>query len=187
MTPQYPYNSPVVMTDAIFTLYGGRTGTSSSAQRDIAFTLAEEQMTEYLSSFLVPTTVTGTYFWRWENPISLDYGHVKSVNSVVFSSLDGDTSCSLTSTTGCSLIRNSEYGYVDVGASLDCSGCCTILGVYPYNVTIAYQSGLETGTSNQRAMLQALTIVSQINLNEIDLSLANESTGDIGIESFSNQ
>jgi len=36
-------------------------------------------------------------------------------------------------------------------------------------------------------MLMALTIAAQINLNEMDVSLSNEGTADIGIESFSNQ
>lgn len=36
-------------------------------------------------------------------------------------------------------------------------------------------------------MLQALTLAAQINLNEIDVSLSNESIADVGIEFFINQ
>lgn len=62
-----------------------------------------------------------------------------------------------------------------------------MVGLPPYNIQVAYQSGLATGTYTSKSMLMALTIVAQINLNEIDVSLSNESIGDVGIESFTNQ
>ena len=37
----YPYNYPVVETDAIFIAYGGQTGTSVVAQRQAAYLIAE--------------------------------------------------------------------------------------------------------------------------------------------------
>ena len=184
---QYPYSQPMILTDYVAILYGLHTGTSSNAQRQVAYLLAEEQMTEYLSSFIVPTTVTGTYFWKGSNPVVLDYGHINQILSVSINSWDWLNGCTVDSVSGCYGQRNDEYGYLDVLPFLQCGGCGSIVGLAPYHITVAYNSGLQTGTSTQPAMLMALTIVSQINLNELDVSLSNEGTADIGIESFSNQ
>lgn len=182
---QYPYNSPVILNDSNFLLYGGRTGTSSQAQRDIAYQLAEEQATEYLNSFLVPTVVTGTYFLKSSVPIQLDYGNILGINQVMIDSVDGRNGCVIESVTGCYAIRgDGRYGYIDVQYLCNCAGCNGIVAP-PYNVRVSYESGLATGTSMQPSMLQALTIVAQINLNEIDVSLSNESTADIAIEGYS--
>lgn len=184
---QYLYNTPQILTDSIFTLYGGQTGTSSSAQRGIAFTMAEEQMVEYLQSYLTPTIVTGTFLWRGKNPLELDYGWIISVNQVGINSLDGRNSCSMTTVTGCYVVRNAQYGYLDVAYLLSCGGCNQILGFPPYNIQVSYRTGLATGTYTSARMLMALTMAAQINLNEIDVSLANESIADVGIEFFFNQ
>lgn len=184
---EYPYNSPIILTDANFIKFGGHTGTSSVAQRQVAYQLAEEQMTEYLSSFLIPTTVTGTYFWKGSNPILLEYGHVNQILTVSINSLDWANNCTIDAVSGCFVQRNNEYGYLDVFPYIGCGGCHGVVGLAPYYIQVAYTSGLQTGTSNQPAMLMALTIAAQINLNEMDVSLSNEGTADIGIESFSNQ
>jgi hypothetical protein len=185
---EYPYSNPIVLTDSIFLLYGGLTGTSSNATRQVAYGLAEQQMTEYLQAFIMPTTVTGTYFWKSGNPIMLDYGHIISVNQVTVSSVDGSNSCAVDTVTGCHAVRgNGEYGLIDVAYLMSCGGCGSIVGLYPYNVQVSYTSGLQTGTTHQPPMLQALTLAAQINLNELDVSLSNEGTADVGIQSFTNQ
>lgn len=182
---QYPYHAPVVLTESDFLLFGGQTGTSSPAQRGMAFLLAEEQMTEYLNAFLVPTVTTGTYFWRTGNPIVLDYGHIIGVLRVTLSSVGGSNSCAIDTVTGCHAVRgDGRYGYIDVQALSNCSGCGSVVGLAPYNVEVVYESGLQTGTSNSPSMLQALTLAAQINLNEMDISLSNEGTADVGIQDF---
>jgi len=187
----YPYNSPTVLNDQIFTNHGGQTGTSSVGLRQIAYTMAEEQMTDYLSSFLVPTIITGTYLWKGHNPLELDHGHLITIKSVKVNSVDNSSSCETSSEDACSIIRNEKYGYLDVWKLLSCSGCGSVIGGLPYNITIAYESGLPTGTtsspSNQPKFLQALVLAAQINLNELDVSLANESIADIGLKSFTSQ
>ena len=185
--PQFPFSTPRVLTDSIFLLYGGLTGTASTAQRQIAYGLAEEQMTEYLNAFLIPTVITGTFWANTHNPIKLDYGHLIAVNRVTVSSVDGGDSCSVDTVTGCHAVRgDGQYGIIDIAYLTNCGGCDAIIGL-PYNIEIAYESGLQTGTSNQPSMLQALTLAAQINLNEIDVSLSNEGTADIGITQFTNQ
>ena len=184
---QYVYNTPQILDDNTFILYGGQTGTSSAPQREIAYVLAEEQMVEYLNSYLTPTIVTGTHFWRGKNPLELDYGWITRVFSVTINGADGRNTCSLTSVTGCHLVRNEQYGALDVGYLVNCNGCGGVVGYPPYNITVAYETGLATGTYTSKAMLQALTIAAQINLNELDVSLSNESIADIGITEFQNQ
>lgn len=183
----YPYNSPLLLTDDIFLLYGGMTGTSTQAQRSAAYLLAEEQMTDYLKSFLIPTTVTGTYMWNGGNPFELDYGNVLRVISVTVADHDWLNSCQVDTATGCAVIRNAQYGYVDVSYALGCGGCGNVVGYPPYNVQIVYESGLPTGASTQPSILAALSLAAQIHLNEWDISLTNEGTADIGIQSFGNQ
>lgn len=187
----YPYNTPQILTDPIFVLHGGQIGTSSVGLRQIAYTMAEEQMTDYLSAFIVPTIVTGTYLWKGHNPLELNHGHIITIKSVKVNSVDNSSSCETTSSDVCSIVRNEKYGYLDVWKLLNCSGCGSVLGTLPYNFTIAYESGLPTGTSsspsNQPTFLQALVLAAQVNLNELDVSLANESIADIGLKSFSNQ
>lgn len=184
---QYSYNTPQILTDTIFTLYGGRTGTSTAPQREVAFALAEEQMTEYINAPLVPTTVTGTFFWRGRNPLELDYGWVISVQGVTINSPDYANGCGFDSATGCFLVRNAQYGYLDVSYLINCGGCGAVVGAPPYNIQVAYTAGLSTGSYTSPAMLSALVMAAQINLNEIDVSLSNESTADIGITNFTNQ
>lgn len=184
---QYLYNTPQILTDSLFLLYGGQTGTSSSVQREAAYVMAEEQMVEYLQSYLTPTIVTGTYFWRGKNPLELDYGWIISIGRVSINSVDWRDGCDVDTATGCYAIRNAQYGYVDVSYLLSCGGCGGIVGYPPYNIQVAYTSGLATGTYTSARMLQALTLAAQINLNELDVSLSNESTGDAGIEFFINQ
>lgn len=184
---QYIYQTPQILTDELFLLHGGQTGTSTALQREIAYTMAEEQMVEYLGSYLTPTTVTGTFYWRGKNPLELDYGWVLSVQSVGINSRDFANGCEIETVTGCYAVRNAQYGYIDVNYLLQCGGCSGLVGYPPYNITVAYTTGLATGTYTSPKFIQALTLAAQINLNEIDVSLSNESTADAGIEFFINQ
>lgn len=183
---QYPYSTPILLTDDVFLLYGGMTGTSTSAQRQAAYLLAEEQMTEHLSSFLVPTIITGTHFWRG-NPLELEFGHVLNVFSITVASVDWNNFCTIDTASGCAVLRNAEYGYLDVSYALSCGACSSFLGLPPYNVQAVYESGLSTGTATSPTILSALAMAAQINLNEWDVSLSNEGTADIGVQRFVNQ
>ncbi len=185
---QYPYYSPLVLTDSVFIQFGGRTGTSTLAQRQAAYLLAEEQMTEHLNAFLVPTVVTGTYMWNGGNPFQTDYGYILQVKQVTISDLNFYNSCQVNTASGCAIIRDAVDGYIDLHRALTCGGYnLSYLGFAPYSVQVVYESGLSSGTVTQPSMLAALTIAAQINLNEWDVSLSNEGVGDIGIQNFSNQ
>lgn len=177
---------PVILTDTIFLQYGGLTGTSNDTTREIAYSLAEYQMEEYLHSFLSPTLTVETYFWGSGNPIVLKHGNVLSVESVVFSSIDGENSCAIDTVSGCHAVRGGgQWGYLDVSSLSKCGGCSGLVSP-PYNVEVTYTSGLTSGTNYQSDFLMGLVLAAQVNLNELDPSLSNEGTGDVGIQSFSN-
>lgn len=180
---QYIYFQPQILTDQIFIQYGGNTGTSTAAQRQAAYLLAEEQMTEHLSSFLVPTVITGTVFWRG-NFYETEFGHVTRVLLVTIKTIESVNPVVEKLYTGSALTRNAEYGYFDI-VNPTIPYCYSI--PFPYSVSMVYESGLSTGTVTQPSMLAALSLAAQINLNEWDVSLANEGNSDIGIQDFQNQ
>ena len=177
---------PIILTDSIFLAYGGQTGSSNDTTREIAYNLGESQVEGYLHSYLSPTLTVETYFWGSGNPIALKHGNVISVESVVFSSIDGANSCAVDTVSGCYAVRGDEkYGYLDVSYLSHCGGCGGLVSP-PYNVEVTYTSGFTSGTTYQSEFLMGLVLAAQVNLNELDPSLSNEGTGDVGIQSFSN-
>ncbi len=176
---EYPYHSPVVLTDDIFVKYGGQTGTATQAQRQVAYLLAEEQLTEHLGSFIVPTIITGSAMRENGRTFVLDYGHVQNVLLVNMVTVQNTNPLTLGYYTGAALIIEPQYGYIQVYEP-------SMYGVLQ-SMSVVYESGLATGTYTNPAVLSALTIAAQINLNEMDVSLSNESTADIGVQQFSNQ
>lgn len=176
---QYPYNSPQILTDTIFVMYGGQIGTSTTFQRSAAFLLAEEQMTEHLNAFLVPTTITGSISIMRNGLFETEYGWVSQIYSVSFEKVKQVSPFQTEVNTGTAVIKDSQNGYLAVFVNCPYE--------YGYKGYATYQSGLSTGTSNQPAMRAALTLAAQINLNEMDVSLSNEGVADIGVQRFSNQ
>lgn len=175
----YPYFSPQVLTDSVFVQYGGVIGTSTVAQRQAAYTLAEEQMTDHLASFLVPTVVSGTSWYRGGTLFETEYGNVKSVLLFTANEVHGANPLDMRGHTGSVLVRDATWGYLDVMLP------CHYGMIYSNNVI--YVSGFATGTVTQPTLLAGLTVAAQINLNEWDVSLTNEGVGNVGIQSFSNQ
>ncbi len=176
---QYPYYSPQVLTDSIFVQYGGNIGTSTIAQRQAAYLLAEEQMTEHLSSFLVPTIISGTSWYKGGTLFETEFGNVTRVLNFSVMSVEQLSPLQTSISTGSALVRNAEFGYLDVILPCDYWNI--------YSNTVVYESGFATGTVTSPTMLGALSMAAQINLNEWDISLSNEGTADVGIQSFSNQ
>jgi hypothetical protein len=177
----YPYSSPIILTDTIFNLYGGQLDQFSPGQRTAAYLIAETQAASYVGTLLLPTVITGT--WGYSPNIVTDYGYVSQIFSVNFLTIDSPTATVLTSNSGYAFIFNDTYGYVDVFGLLGYCGCAG--GGIPYQVQVAYQAGLPTGVATQPAFLLALTMAAQLSLNEMIFPSQNESTGDIGIESYS--
>ena len=180
----YPYTSPIILDDDIFVQYGGQTGTTTSAQRQAAYLVAEKQATVDVGTFLLPTIVTGTYSYSSDRFISTDYGYVHRILSAKLIYIDNEMNCELGEETGCAFIFDDTFGYLDF--SCITSHCyCGTTSPYPYQFQIVYEAGLPTGTASQPDFLLGLVIASQITLNEMIYPTANEGAGDVGIEAFS--
>jgi hypothetical protein len=177
----YPFSSPIILTDNIFIQYGGTTGSFSAAQRSAAYLIAEKQATKHIGTFLLPTTVTGTF--SYSPRIVTDYGYVSQVYSVNILSKDNFTECTLQQNSGCVFIWEDTFGYLDVGCLM--SYCHCNKWIVPYQVQLAYQAGLPTGVATQPDILLALTMAATISLNEMVFPSQNEGVGDVGIEQFS--
>lgn len=179
----YPYSTAFIINDNVFQAYGGSLANTATEQRKAAYWLAEVAATDDLGTFLKPTTVTGTFMPR--NPLMLDYGYVNAVYSVKFLDFDKDVYYTINATPNdYAAIRDPVLGTLDVDYFYSLCGTCQSRGI-PYQLEIAYNAGLPTGTSIMPNVLLALTTYSQIMLNEI-IGYGNESPGDIGVEDYQN-
>src|SRR3990167_3812753 len=182
---EYPYSSAFIIDDNAFVAYGGHTGSSTQGQRNAAYLIAEKRMTSHIGTFLKPTVVTGIFGWPlYPDHLVLPYSHVHSIKGVTVLDQQAYNSCELDELEGCAFIWNDTYGYIDPRRI---SSVCSCAYGAPYNLRIAWESWLPTVTASKSNVLLALTMVAEINLNEIIDPSANEGVGDIGIQEFSNQ
>jgi hypothetical protein len=183
----YPYINPIILTDSIYTAYGGVTGSSTAAQRNAMYQLAEETMSDALETFLLPTQITGTYLYNKLSPfVILNSTFIKSVDHVYFKNVKEEIYWDQAGTANIHVsLRNDEYGLVDLHTLMGSCNCHSH-GAYPYQVDIVYTAGLPTGTANHPNMLMALTEYAKIAINEL-IGFGNEAPADIGVQSFSNQ
>lgn len=175
----YPYITPQIMDDDLFALYGGYIGSTVAWQREIAYSVAEMQVSTYMNSFIIPTTATGTFSFYDVGKVNLPYGaYLTEISSV---SLDR-TSCGISSLMGgSSRITNALYGeaviYDEVGNKA---------GMRGELATLVYRSGLPTALTNLPIVRAVLTRLAQIELNELTDPTANEGgAGDVGVQGFS--
>lgn len=199
----YPFSAPIILTDAIYLAYGGRTGTFSAAQLQSSYWLAEMQVSKHIGTLLLPTIVTGTFPYTGQKRIATDYGYVSNILDVNILSVNGfSISCDLISNKGCVFIYEDTFGYLDVRQVLTSSNLgypavyplaypiFPLFNPYtftnPYQFQITYQAGLPTGTANMPGILEALVILAQMDLNEKDPGNAgmNEGVGTVGITEF---
>lgn len=183
----YPYSSAFIINDNTYVAYGGHTGTSTAAQRNAAYLIAEKQMSSHLGTFLKPTIVTGTFPWPNGYHLVLPYSFIISIPSVTVYNQESYCNCDLEDYEGCAFIFSDTYGYIDVRKVASGVNACACVVEPPYTLQVVMNVGLPTGTSTQADMLLALTIASEINLYRIIDPSANEGVGDVGISEFSNQ
>lgn len=191
----YPFNGPIILNDEIYSQYGGLgTGTFTQQQLQSSYWLAEMQVTAYIGTLLLPHNVTGTYSYQGKQRIATDYGYVHQLYNVSVYSKQGWSNCDLQNNDGCGYIQDDTFGYIDFRQ------VCGVCGVaywgypyspyratnYPYQIQISYQAGLPSGTASQPSVLEALTILAQIDLNEKAPGMVgmNEGHGDIAIQKF---
>lgn len=184
----YPYFAPIILTDQIFENYGGQTGTFTHNQLEVAYWLAETQMTEHLNAFLKPTLVTGSYpvYGYPGEAVRLDTYYVLQVLGIEYQ--HAGCGCTIQAAEGCSFILDGRLGYILVSQLGGCGGGCGDCGglSFPAVIQVPYISGLSSGTAYQPNMLLALTMAATQNLNEMFYPMALEGgAGDPGISEWS--
>jgi len=187
MNEIYPYTSPIIMTHDIFQQYGGDIDGSRPDMRNIAYVIAEEAVTDDIGTFLLPTTVTGTFSFTMIHPIVTSYAYVSAVHLVQFVNVEEDVYYSVTGTNNAYVsIRDDTYGIIDVHHLLLNCQCASKVNPYPYKINISYTAGLPTGTASSPKFLLALTTYSDMVLNQIE-GYGNEADGLVGVSEFKNQ
>ena len=192
----YPFSSAIILNNTTFSQYGGQgTGTFPSAVLQSSYLLAEMQASTYIGSFLLPTTVTGPYPFMHQTRIATDWGYVQQLLNVSVLTRQNFSDCSLTSNDGCGYIYSDTFGYVDFRKLTSTCGWAWwwgspyspyILDYQPYQIQLSYIAGLPTGIATQPGILEALTILTQVDLNEKFPGLVgvNESVGAVGIQNY---
>lgn len=179
----YPYTVPLILTDEIFTMYGGLTGTSTPSQRLAAYQIAEQQMTEYLKTFLLPTIVTGSLNYDpYSVYASTEFGYVQKIHNLRVLNPLGEELWNISGTTSYSYIYNDTFGYVRYRDLL--AKCGMNVNDAPVYLELTYEAGLPTGVASQPPMLMALSMAAQISLNELVFPFSNEGSADVGITEF---
>ncbi|MCK4814625.1 hypothetical protein KA005_02550 [bacterium] len=187
MNEIYPYNTPIIMTESIFQQYGGDINGSTPEMRQIAYVIAEEAVTDDVGTFLLPTTITGTYSYNLIRPLITEYAYVNSVNLVQFLDVKDEVYYSVTGTNNVYVsIRDDTYGIIDVHYLLLNCQCVSSWNPYPYKINVSYTAGLPTGISSNPKFLLALTTYTDMVLNQIE-GYGNEADGLVGVSEFKNQ
>ena len=184
----YPHSVPIILDDATYIAYGGHTGTTTSAQRQAAYLIAEMAASEEIGTLLLPTIVTGTYLYNELFPfLTLDYTYVHRVINTTFIDIEEDRYWSQLGTANEYVsLRNDERGLVDIHYLIGNCSQCYGAWEFPYRVEVVFEAGLPTGTASKANYLLALTTYADIIVNEI-IGYGNEAPGDIGVQSFKNQ
>lgn len=194
----YPYTSPQVLTDDIFVMYGGGTGSYTVAQRQAAYLIAEKAMARNLSAFAPITTVTGTYAYPFSTShpgreLDLWWKYVQNVTQIKFIDTRETKYYTINGTANVHVgLRDREYGILDLFTIAGNCNCLPYFNYYnvasltPYQVEVVYEAGLPTGTYTSADYLVALTTVADIMLNEFG-GCGSESSPFTGITEFRNQ
>lgn len=178
----YPYTYPIILDDDKFVSHGGQTGTTTPAMRSAAYLIAEQQMTGYIGTFLLPTVVTGSmnYFSAPVGSIPTDYGYVSKLLWVRVLDPQDKELYVLSGTYSFGTIADDTFGYLFIENLYHHWNCSN----QPFRFQYAYEAGLPTGTASQPGMLVALTGAAQLVINELLPVSANETTGDAGVTDF---
>jgi len=188
MNSLYPLSSAIILTDEIFQDYGGDALLGTEEQRKAAYFIAERAVSEDISTFLLPVTVTGTYdYYEYMPKLKTDWAYVHSVDVIRFIDTEETIYYTISGTANVyASLRDQEYGIIDIHSIWGRCNCSSSSRPYPYQVQVVYTAGLPTGTANQPSMLLALTTYASIIMNEI-IGFGNEAPGAVGVQQFSNQ
>lgn len=147
-------------------------------------------MEKELGSYLIPTTITGSFPWTsLHGRFSLPKGNVSSIDRVTVKAKSCSCQCGLESFTGtaCAYITDERAGIMDM--ELLCNtmwlrgcGCCAP----PYQVEIVYTSGFPNGFAvGNPVLVLGLSKAAELVLNQIiDPGAAEGGAGDPGVQSW---
>jgi len=196
--PYLPYlvTGTTVLTDDIFTAYGGDTDSSTAAQRNAAYQIAEQFAIQEIKTFLVPTTISGTFAWpQHDQRFNLPHIHVRSVSSLTAIHEAGcDCADDQVELSGCAWIIDHRAGIVDlrqcgeqVGQPSIACGCSYRANGDPLLYQIVYEAGIEAGrVAANASALMGLTVAAELALEQIvDPHNAEGGPGDPSLTSFS--
>ena len=181
---------PQVLTEAIFSAYGGETGTATSAQITAAFCVGEQLIQQQIGTFLTPTSVTGTLVSALAmlGTLYLEHSYLRTIDGVVLRCEDSCSGCDTTDYTACAHIKNFQQSIIELrlDASSPLCGSCAGCG-RPLSFWIDYTAGIPPGQAESSpTMLLALTTIADIALEQItDPGASEGGPGDPGVQSWS--
>jgi len=173
------------MTDDLYSAYGGELEDSTEVMRNLAYISAERAVSEELNTYLVNTTVTGSY--SYQPRILLQHNYINYLDVVRFYDFDENLYYTITGTANFyASVFNNTRGQLDIAWFVSNCGCSSSYGKYPYRIDVVYQTGLPSGTVYNSNIMIALVELSKIAVHEF-IGYGNESSGDVGVQSFKNQ
>lgn len=196
--PYLPYlvTGTSVLTEAIFVQYGGQTGTATNAQVNAALQMGEQFAIQEIGTFLVPTTISGTFAWPVDDRLLLPHTHVRSVSSIT-AIHEAGCSCAADQVeiSGCAWILDYQAGIISLRECGDnvrqpgiACGCGTG-GQYGGRLLyqIVYEAGIQAGlVGANAAALMGLVTAADLALEQIiDPQGAEAGPGDASLSSFS--
>jgi len=189
MNDFYLVTGSIILTDSIYTRYGGQNlGETTPEQRQAAYAMAETFAAGEIGTPLTPTTFTGTFQWYPDNRLQLPWKRVQSILSVT-ALHELYCGCEPVEISGCAIIMDADNGVIDLrqcggGGAVGCA-CAWAQGIYggAKQVRIAYVAGVPQGmAAAYPGVLQGLTIAADLALTQmIDCG----ADGDPMINSFS--
>jgi hypothetical protein len=196
--PYLPYlvTGTAILDDSIYASFGGDLDSTTAAQRNNAYQIAEQFAIEEIGTFLVPTTISGTFAWpQHDLRFNLPHTHVRTVTSLTAIHEAGcDCAADQVELSGCAWIIDHRAGIVDLrqcgenaGQPSIACGCTYRARGEPLLYQIVYEAGIEAGRVAANASAkQGLTVAAELALEQmIDPAAALAGPGDPSITSFS--
>lgn len=197
--PYLPYlvTGTAVLTDSIYASFGGDLDSTTAGQRNNAYQIAEQFAIEEIGTFLVPTTISGTFAWpQYDQRFNLPHTHVRTVSSLTAIHEAGcDCADDQVELSGCAWIIDPRAGIVDLrqcgdnvaGQPSIACGCTYRAHGEPLLYQIVYEAGIEAGRVAANASAkQGLTIAAELALEQItDPAAAEGGPGDPSLTNFS--
>lgn len=189
MTSLFMVTGTTILSDSIYTRFGGSmAGSSTPEQRQAAYQMAETFAAQEIGAPLTPQSFTGIFQWWPDSRLQLPHKRVQSVTTVTALHELPCTSDPL-ELSGYALVVDADNGVIDLrecgGGGVAGCGCAWAQGYRgaARRVEITYIAGVPAGlAAAYPGVLQGLTIAADIALQQM-LDCAPD--GDPSISSFS--